>query len=221
MFSPAPASQFPSGNFSRTHLILPGSRQQRLPGRDLCRVLEPEHPGRSQHGGVLTLAPCHAVEPRHPAHGARCRRLQRRRMAGHRVRIQVASEWNRHRRHHHELSVGFLPPVVTPGLAAGVMRAVDVTGDGMDELLIQSSWYGSQSAPPSLSGPGLSLHAITPGATIGPSIQSWPTSSLLAPGGAPPLYGAGGPGSHATSGPVRRRRDRSGVGTRPRLRQRP
>ena len=53
------------------------------------------------------------------------------------------------------------------------IRAVDMNGDGVDEIVGQGPGYF-----------GLSLHGVSSvPPTVGPAIQSWPTSSLL-PGGA-------------------------------------
>jgi FG-GAP-like repeat len=72
-------------------------------------------------------------------------------------------------------ATGFLGPASATTLVFTRIRAVDVNGDGVDEVLGQgwasNPWYG------------LSLHAVTSNPpVIGPAIQSWPTGSLLLAG---------------------------------------
>ena len=187
-FSNAPASQFPSGAFSRTHLVFRDLDNNGYPDAIFAGIASLSIQVALNTGGVLALAPAMQWN------------------LGTQLKTLDVGDFNGDGRPDIAFGSksppsgidiagiimnspsGFLPPVVTPGLAAGVMRAVDVTGDGMDELLVQSSWYGSQwyssGSLPAWSLPGLSLHTITPGGTIGPAIQSWPTLSLLAPGGA-------------------------------------
>jgi FG-GAP-like repeat len=66
-------------------------------------------------------------------------------------------------------ATGFLPPVAT-GPPARRVSAVDVNGDGADELLVQA-----------YNGTGLTLHAVAPGGAVGPALQSWPTLTSLWP----------------------------------------
>jgi FG-GAP-like repeat len=61
---------------------------------------------------------------------------------------------------------GFLPPVVSPVLGFQI-AALDVNGDGKDELLV-FSWLT-----------GASLYSVTTSGTIGPPLQTWP--SILSP----------------------------------------
>jgi hypothetical protein len=65
--------------------------------------------------------------------------------------------------------LGFSPLSGLPMLG---IRAVDVTGDNRDEILLQDSIYGGM----------LSLHAIGASGVAGPAIQSWAPRSFGLPG---------------------------------------
>jgi hypothetical protein len=64
---------------------------------------------------------------------------------------------------------GFLAPVTTATMANSVPRvAVDLNGDGLDELIETSSVYT----------PSLNVRSVGPTGTVGPPTQSWPSLAL-------------------------------------------
>ena len=67
---------------------------------------------------------------------------------------------------------GFLPPVITTGIQPQALAAIDLNGDGIDELLTVDSPFG-----------GISSHAVDPTGSVGPAIQSWPDLQLVGSSG--------------------------------------
>src|SRR5262249_58814669 len=65
---------------------------------------------------------------------------------------------------------GFGPWGATPVASlSGILQAVDLNGDGIDELLEQ----------PVSPAAGVSVRAVVPGGTLGAPVQSWPDLTLV------------------------------------------